>query len=379
MAIIRRQNSKNEIRYQVKVRDSLGQWFKTATFETKAAAEAYERKLMMQRDQGEAALPEARRNMTINDYWQIWTAECRGQMSQGWIMSQDQMARDYMLPVIGTHKFMEVTPQEIGMLLDRARRKGLAPQTVKHIYSFMHKMFEDAVEHYGWIGRNPVLGRYRPKIPIREREFLSPEASMKLLELSKGHYLGPAIHLQILSGLRPSEAQALRWEAVDFERGQILIRAAFNNKENRFQDYPKQGDWGMAPMPPKLKSYLLELKQKRRPRAKDLVALNFKDEFLPYETYLRALRRLCDDAGVKRVTPHELRHSCTELYVQAGASAEDIRRLLNQSSLTATARYMHRTDERLNGIAAKVGNDKEPEPSPTPLVSGRPKLRLVRC
>lgn len=154
----------------------------------------------------------------------------------------------------------------------------------------------------------------------------------------------------VLSGLRPSEAQALTWGAVDFERRQILIRAAFNKKEGRLQAHPKQDDWGLAPIPDALYDFLVS----RQGGPEEFVAQGCNGGMLSYETYLRALRRLCKAAQVPEVTPHELRHSCTELYVQAGASAEDIRRLLNQSSLTATARYMHRTDERLSGIAAKV-------------------------
>ncbi len=67
-----------------------------------------------------------------------------------------------------------------------------------------------------------------------------------------------------------------------------------------------------------------------------------------------ALTKICKELSLPRVTAHELRHSCTELYIEAGASAEDIRRLLNQSSLTATARYIHRTDERLTKIAGNI-------------------------
>ena len=37
-----------------------------------------------------------------------------------------------------------------------------------------------------------------------------------------------------------------------------------------------------------------------------------------------------------------------------GASSEDIRRLLNQKSLIATKRYIHRTDERLTALAASI-------------------------
>lgn len=378
MAIIQRMSTNNEIRYQVKVRDNMGQWFKTATFDTKLAAESYERKLMMLRDQGDRATPYVVRNISINDYWQIWTAECRSEMSRGWIVSQDQMARDYVLPIIGKRKLLAVRPMDIGMLLDRARNTGLGPQTVKHIYSFLHKMFRDAVEHYGWLAQNPVLGRYRPKIAIRERAFLSPADSMKLLKVSEEHHLGPAVHLQLLSGLRPSEVQALKWSAVDFERGQILIRAAYNNKVRRFQEHPKQRDWGRAPIPPKLKAYLLELKARRNAPEDEFVVLNERTGFLAYTSYLHGLRRLCTQAGVKRITPHELRHSCTELYVQAGATAEDIRRLLNQSSLTATARYMHRTDERLSGIAERVGSAIPDGPRSSPNDENGPVLKLVR-
>ncbi|MEK7692076.1 MAG: hypothetical protein AAB425_13765 [Bdellovibrionota bacterium] len=44
--------------------------------------------------------------------------------------------------------------------------------------------------------------------------------------------------------------------------------------------------------------------------------------------------------------------------MRAGAGVEDVRRLLNQKSLTATASYIHRSDERLQGLAACV---KKPE------------------
>lgn len=223
MAIIRRISQKHEVRYQVKVRDSIGRWFPSETFPTKAQAEAHERQLLGQRDQGDMALAPSQRE-----------------------------------------------------------------QTVKHIYSLIHKLFEDAVEHCGWLARNPALGRYRPKVPRRERAFLTPQESQRLLAFAQSHYLGPAIYLQILAGLRPSEVQALTWSSVDFERGVILIRAAFNNKEGRLQEHPKQDDWGMAPIPPQLGVFLTDLKAKRRERAEACVVQNVAGSgaMLPYETYL---------------------------------------------------------------------------------------------
>jgi integrase len=112
-------------------------------------------------------------------------------------------------------------------------------------------------------------------------------------------------------------------------------------------------------MPKPLKDFLLELSKGNDPDA--FVCLGRLGEMLCYDSFVtKMLPKFCMEAGVKRITPHELRHSCTELYVQAGASSEDLRRLLNHKSLSATLRYMHRTDERLQGIANRIEVGKPP-------------------
>lgn len=40
------------------------------------------------------------------------------------------------------------------------------------------------------------------------------------------------------------------------------------------------------------------------------------------------------------MTPHGLRHSCTELFVNQGASLEDLRRLLNHEDSGTTEGYV---------------------------------------
>ncbi|MGZ3697593.1 MAG: tyrosine-type recombinase/integrase [Bdellovibrionota bacterium] len=236
-------------------------------------------------------------------------------------------------------------------------------------------MFEDAVEFYEFVDVNPVKRRFRPKVPRTEREFLSPEESRRLLEASREHPLGIAIWISLLSGLRPGEAQALRWNAVDFDRSQILIQATFNKKLRTIQDHPKQKDWGRAPMPRVLSDFLRPKSFGRKPE--DFVCPNVIGGMLNYESFVRkSLPALCKKAGVKRITPHELRHSCTEIYVQAGASAEDLRRLLNHKSLSATIRYMHRTDERLQSIASKIELNGEPPRQPDSPNNAQ-RLRLV--
>jgi site-specific recombinase XerD len=49
-----------------------------------------------------------------------------------------------------------------------------------------------------------------------------------------------------------------------------------------------------------------------------------------------------------------MRHTATELWFSAGASMEDVRRLLNHKSSESTKRYAHRTEDQLNSLAELI-------------------------
>ena len=65
---------------------------------------------------------------------------------------------------------------------------------------------------------------------------------------------------------------------------------------------------------------------------------------------------MCFEAGVEKISPHELRHSCTEIWFQHGATLEDVRRLLGHKNVETTQRYVHKTDDRLIKLAKGIGD-----------------------
>ncbi len=101
-----------------------------------------------------------------------------------------------------------------------------------------------------------------------------------------------------------------------------------------------------------MKEYLLELKAKNL--QSEFICEGFAGGMLKYDGVKSGLRRICKRLGVKRITPHEMRHSATDLYYTAGASTEDLRRLLNHSSTQTTKIYIHRTDKRLSEVANNI-------------------------
>jgi integrase len=76
-----------------------------------------------------------------------------------------------------------------------------------------------------------------------------------------------------------------------------------------------------------------------------------KGGMLEQKKFYNGLRKFCQIAGVKRVSPHGLRHSYTEVWIKNGATVEDIRQLLGHKCPQTTLRYIHRTDDRLINLA----------------------------
>lgn len=338
--------------WRARVRDPDRKWYKSNTYANREDALAEEAELIRQKKSGRRSVALEAKATLVAEYWFVWSQDARNNVSEGWKISQDQMARDYIIPVIGHMFLSDVTSVDIGRVLQVMQERGRSPSTQKLVYSLMHKAFGDAVNYYEMLPKSPVSPKFhRPKVIEKHPTFLTPDESMKLLEFTRNHYLGPAIWLGLYSGLRVSEIQALRYAAIDFTLNQIQVRAIYNRKVGAMQEFPKQGDWALVPMVPPLRDYLRSLSRK----PEDFVVQSRSGGMMPYETFYPALKRLSQGAGLPVVGPHGLRHSSTELWVAQGASVEDIRRLLNHSNASTTMRYIHRTNERLNQLGARFG------------------------
>ena len=126
----------------------------------------------------------------------------------------------------------------------------------------------------------------------------------------------------------------------------------------KIEPFPKQGDWGYSVIPEPLAEYLASLK-----RTSIFAAPAAQGGMLEYQKLYQGLRTLCEQAGVRRVSPHELRHSCTEIWMRSGASLEDVRRLLNHKSPETTLRYVPRNDHRLGELAKMIAMPTKEEVS----------------
>jgi integrase len=349
MAIYKRIR-KSGIKYQVKIKGSDGRWI-TETFDRKAEAEAQEAKLMHQKKSG-LTVRNIGNQATVKDYFPAWNEETLdGGISVGWRKDQIRYFHKFVEPIIGSLKLQKVASIDVARVLRKMNDVGLSDQMQLHVYNLLHKMFEDAIELFEILNRNPVIKRLRPSVKVKEARYLAVPDVKRLLEAVRGTEIETAVILQLYTGLRVGEVQALQWAHLDFNQGKfgkLRVVGTYVRKEHRFKDSPKGGEQHSIDLPFELREYLLELRE----RAQSLyVASEHPTEFLEYVTYIRVLKEISKSASIPWVGTHGLRHSTSEIYLEHGASYDDVKRLFAHSSSSVTDRYIHDRGSRLEKVA----------------------------
>lgn len=351
MSIIKRK-SKTGFRYLVQVRDAQGAFFERRTFAHRAEAVAYQAECLRNKHKPGGA-KSLLRKYTVSDYWRRWVNE-RQKRDSSWAISQNQMWRDHIEPIIGHLALIEVQSKHIGAVMAFCEKKGLGGQTRRHVFKLMKQLFGDAVEYFELIELNPVKLKYQPKVTKKEVKYLKPDEAVFLMEKCRDHHFGPAIWVMLLIALRIGELQALRRRHIDFDTNQVVLDEQWNEKLKAWGPL-KNGKAITLPLPPRLKEYLIARGIDRlEPEAFVVTGLRGAER-VSRSTIGTHINRLCRDLGLPGLTLHGFRHSSTELWFLAGCNQEDVRRLLNHSSEHAIRAYIHESEKRLAEIAQNVG------------------------
>lgn len=344
-------NKRDSGKWIVQLRDRDGSWFPSRTFGSKREAQDYEDELRMLRRQGVRVKSRALREQTLSQYWLRWSTECRSEISEGWKSSQDQMWRDHLEPLIGQVKLVDLERSDVAHLMSKLKSEGLSGQTRLHLYNLLHQMLESAVGVYEVRENNPVSKTLKPAVSTVRRKFLKPRVARGFLDGVRKHPMGAAFWIMIHCGLRTGEVQALRRENIDLDDASLMLHEQWVRKERRFGPL-KNREPLVVPMPVELVKYLQEkLDPSLKPR--DFVVANQSGGRLSHSVLYKELKRVCAVQGLPALSPHELRHTCSELWIEQGATQQDLRRLFNHSSEKSTERYIHKTDERLRMLSRK--------------------------
>ena len=194
-----------------------------------------------------------------------------------------------------------------------------------------------------------------PKLP---RGFLKtskklPDApsALEFLEMLKAPgWIGIAIALAGLAGMRMGEVRAVEVRDIDFDGHRLFIRRAMSADVSLT---PKSGHERVVPMLPELEARLRDAVRRKLPKARVVVLDNGKT---PRRSYvLTCFKAFLKKAGLKERSFHSLRHRFISELVRRGAGLEAVRTLAGHSKLDMTQRYAHATADDLRAAIDMLG------------------------
>jgi integrase len=242
------------------------------------------------------------------------------------------------LPVIGKRKVADIIRRDIERL---HQARGETPTEANRALACLSTMFNLA-ERWGLRpdGSNPC--RHIEKYPQRRRErFLSPAELARLGEALAAYdgspYAVAAVKLLIFTGARLGEVLGLRWEWVDFERGEARLLDSKTGAKTLH-------------LPPPALGVLAELPRlDGNPHV--IVGAKERAALVNLEKPWRAIRAA---AGLDGVRLHDLRHAFASVAAASGMGLPIIGKMLGHSQPATTARYAHLASDPVKAAAATV-------------------------
>lgn len=240
-----------------------------------------------------------------------------------------------------------------------ARGKPPAKQTVLNALNLLRVALEEAVQA-GHIESNPARDVRVPRMP-RETEGwdwlrasdLERLFACKALTVEQRRIFTTAI----FTGLRKGELWGLRWQDVDFDRGELVVSKSYSG--------PTKG--GIVRRVPMLAPALEAIRA--MPRRCSLV-------FPTHDVRMRNRNDsagwddTCTAAGIRIVRFHDMRHTCASHLIQGtwapqfsdrALRLEEVQRWLGHKSIRTTERYAHLCDDAIRGRVKRSARASSPE------------------
>ena len=262
-----------------------------------------------------------------------------------------------ILPYFQGKQLKEITDKDITKYLDylrkdycSAKKKPLAPKSVRHHYCTLNLIFSYAVK-LDYIEKNPLAKVDTPKLVKHKVNALSKaETQIFIQEIQKlPLWLKTMYNLLLTTGIRRGECFGLQWQDVDFINKSIHIERSvtYTSMSGIVIGLPKT-DAGIReiPLTDGMINLLQEYKSKENAAA---TAFVFHSETSPFDPHhpdfaTDHLKKFMKKIGLPDMSPHDLRHTCASLLLQSGADIKSVQDILGHADASTTLNFYVKSD-----------------------------------
>jgi site-specific recombinase XerD len=240
-----------------------------------------------------------------------------------------------ILHVLGKYKLANVKKSDIEKY-KRSRIVETTGATINRDLACLKKLYNRAIAE-GYCHENPVIGIDFFKEQKISVNYLSQDEAAKLIKSCDEEPIKLFVVLGLNTGMRTQEMLSLKWDNVNFADRTIILK-----------DTKKGGD-DSIPMNETVYELLKSSKQKSDYVISKSNGARYQDMRKPWQRILRL-------SGIKRCTPHVLRHTFATTLVREGADLLVVKALGRWSDLKLVERYAHvAKDHRTRAISMLDG------------------------
>ncbi|HBT65689.1 MAG TPA: site-specific integrase [Ruminococcaceae bacterium] len=261
----------------------------------------------------------------------------------------------------------ELSPMHIQALYNRHIAQGLSPNTVLKLHANVRKALQYAYT-VDILPHNPAAKVMLPKKKRFIGSFYNEDQVLNLLKLTQDEPMYPAILLAAFYGLRRSEILGLKWDAVDFKSGTLIIRdtvVMYKTVEDKEQTKTKSS-YRTLPMTEDIVRYLKQLQTKQlenRLLLKDgytknnYVCKRENGEAFSPNYFTERFGKIIKKHQLPKLRFHDLRHSAASLLLANGFSLKEIQEYLGHGDIGTTSNiYGHLLFKAKQNMADSMGN-----------------------
>ena len=321
---------------------------------------------------GEGVLGQSESTTSLfTDFADQWFLECKIQWRNSHTRNVESILNGSLKPAFKNKRIGDITKADILAARNKlARRKGrgtnglMSPKTINSHMTILRMILTEAAERFDFT--NPYLNIKPLKQQKVHIEPFSLNEVEKILETVREDYRN-YYAVRFYTGMRTGEIDGLKWEYVDFEKREILVRETLIHGQT---EYTKT-DGSQREIPMFGPVYeALKTQYEATGKLSKFVFCNRMGEPLDHNNVTkRVWYPLLEHLKLKKRRPYQTRHTAATLLLASGENPEWVARTLGHSStemlFKVYSRYIPNLT-RMDGSAFErliqsrvIENDKE--------------------
>jgi len=316
--------------WQAKVRRK-GYPAQSKTFETKRDAEQWARDIENEMDRGVFVSRKEAESTTLHEALDRFIDEYIPNLKM--VANETRRAKAIQKRDIATLYLATIRTKHIAEFIKEREAEGVKPNTIRLDLAILSRLFEVAATDWGMESlANPVKRVRKPKLTDGRTRRLQPaqhkdeKSEEELLLTACSDKFRPVVQFAIETAMRRAEIANLRWANIDLKSRTAYLKETKNNSERT------------VPLSPAAIDVLMSI-----PRQISGTVFGMSENAITI-----AMRRARENAKLKDLTFHDLRHEATSrLFENTDLDLLEIAEITGHKNLQMLKRYTHLRSERL--------------------------------